>query len=80
MLANFDADHLYGLSVLKSLHAVGWVHRDISSGNILVDEATKTVKLADVEYAKKIGHHFGDGHCDSRTVRSLLPDTFMYRN
>lgn len=57
------------IPALKSLHAVGWVHRDISAGNILVDGKTKIAKLADVEYAKQIGRRSGDGHHDIRTVR-----------
>lgn len=35
-----------------SLHKLGWVHRDISSGNILLFE--KQVKIADFEYAKQM--------------------------
>lgn len=58
--------------VLKSLHAIGWVHRDISSGNIMVDTLTGVVKLADVEYAKMIGRSSGSEHHDVRTVRLSL--------
>ncbi|GJE94402.1 hypothetical protein PsYK624_105710 [Phanerochaete sordida] len=44
--------------VLSIVHSAGWVHRDISAGNILIlrsDDPKKsaTVKLADFEYAKK---------------------------
>ncbi|GJE97364.1 hypothetical protein PsYK624_135800 [Phanerochaete sordida] len=39
------------IKALKILHKYGWVHRDISSGNILV--VANTAKLADVEYAKR---------------------------
>ena len=36
------------------LHGSGWVHRDISTGNILyVPEADRWV-LSDVEYAKRL--------------------------
>lgn len=59
-------------AVLKSLHAIGWVHRDISAGNIMVEKSTGVVKLADVEYAKEIGRSNGSGHHDARTVRPLL--------
>ncbi len=38
---------------LKALHHSGWVHRDISSGNILVD-STGCAKLGDLEYAKRV--------------------------
>lgn len=40
-------------SALCSLHELGWVHRDISSGNILIFDGG--VKLADLEYAKHDG-------------------------
>lgn len=39
------------LLVLKALHFAGWVHRDISSGNILL--WNNHVKLADLEFAKR---------------------------
>ncbi len=35
------------------MHECGWVHRDISITNILVDDQG-LAKLADVEYAKRI--------------------------
>ncbi|EKM53007.1 uncharacterized protein PHACADRAFT_124468 [Phanerochaete carnosa HHB-10118-sp] len=38
--------------VLCCLHECGWVHRDISSGNILV--VGKNVVISDVEYAKRM--------------------------
>ena len=38
---------------LTVLHTLGWVHRDVSSGNILVVD--DGVKLADLEYAKREG-------------------------
>ncbi|KAF8870816.1 hypothetical protein BD779DRAFT_509185 [Infundibulicybe gibba] len=43
------------LTALQLLYCAGWVHRDISSGNILAYEVEGTVrgKLADLEYAKK---------------------------
>lgn len=41
-------------AALEVLHKVGWVHRDISIGNILVARSDDgaVVKLADLEYAK----------------------------
>ena len=54
--------------VLKALHEIGWVHRVVSSGNILVDG--DSVKLVDLEYAKKIGKTTG-GHHEIRTVRHI---------
>ncbi|KIP12353.1 hypothetical protein PHLGIDRAFT_113828 [Phlebiopsis gigantea 11061_1 CR5-6] len=38
------------LLALRELHSIGWVHRDISSGNILV--VNGHAKIADFEYAK----------------------------
>ena len=34
------------------MHKYGWVHRDVSSGNILVVDGV--VKISDLEYAKKM--------------------------
>ena len=39
---------------LHLMHASGWVHHDISIGNILVDESGHG-RLADMEYSKKMG-------------------------
>ena len=35
------------------MHECGWVHRDISIGNILVDSAGRA-RLSDLEYAQKM--------------------------
>ena len=35
------------------MHGAGWVHRDVSPGNVLVGAEGK-VRLADLEYAKKV--------------------------
>lgn len=54
--------------VLRSLHAIGWVHRDISAGNVLIyDGPPRTIKLADFEYAKRTGESTGGNH-EIRTV------------
>ncbi|KAI0345493.1 hypothetical protein BDW22DRAFT_1352969 [Trametopsis cervina] len=37
---------------LRALHSTGWLHRDISSGNILIVDGI--VKLTDLEYAKNM--------------------------
>ena len=34
------------------MHSHGWVHRDLSYGNIIVDQEGK-VRLIDFEYAKR---------------------------
>ncbi|KAF7794454.1 hypothetical protein EIP86_005588 [Pleurotus ostreatoroseus] len=39
---------------LKPLHAAGWIHRDISTSNIFVDDNGRTY-LGDFEYAKTMG-------------------------
>ncbi len=36
---------------LHMMHTSGWVHRDVSTGNILID-ATGRARLADVEHAR----------------------------
>lgn len=45
----------HGLSVLKFVHGCGWVHRDISVGNLYlyVDGNEPRGLLADLEYAKR---------------------------
>ncbi len=35
------------------MHKAGWVHRDVSAGNILLD-SDDNVLLSDFEYAKKM--------------------------
>ena len=40
---------------LASLHALGYVHCDLKPNNILVDNATKNVKVIDLGQAAKIG-------------------------
>ena len=39
---------------LRELHQVGWVHRDVSPGNILLCD-DGNILLSDLEYAKKMG-------------------------
>ncbi|KAJ3543489.1 hypothetical protein NM688_g5850 [Phlebia brevispora] len=41
-------------AALKLLHQAGWVHRDISLGNMMVDESGHA-RLADLEYVKRMG-------------------------
>ncbi|KAI0084508.1 hypothetical protein BDY19DRAFT_1060215 [Irpex rosettiformis] len=43
---------IQALNGLAVMHKSGWVHRDISSGNILVVDGV--VKISDLEYAKKM--------------------------
>ena len=38
------------IAVLKVMHHCGWVHRDVSAGNVLVVDGDRGI-LADVEYA-----------------------------
>jgi len=49
--------------VLQLLHKSGWVHRDISPGNLM--RIGGSVKLADLEYAKRLD---SDKTHDFRTV------------
>ena len=46
----------------------GWVHRDVSTGNILID-GNDEVRLADLEYAKRLNDT--SSH-DVRTVSTTL--------
>ena len=38
--------------VVKAMHQDGWVHRDLSSGNILIDDRGHA-RVIDLEYAKR---------------------------
>lgn len=59
------------------MHDFGWVHRDISSENILVVDGVG--KIADLEYAKERGadtHHFARSVCpdpQDDAISSCLP-------
>jgi len=44
---------MFDYAALRLLRKLGWVHRDVSIGNILSHDGH--AKLADLEYAKKIG-------------------------
>lgn len=56
------------LKALRGLHEAGWVHRDISSGNVLIT-TRGAVKLSDWEYAKELVNLPSETH-DIRTVSS----------
>ena len=40
-------------TALEGMHLSGWMHCDVSAGNILVDAEGRT-KLVDMEYARRI--------------------------
>ncbi|EKM48777.1 uncharacterized protein PHACADRAFT_132197 [Phanerochaete carnosa HHB-10118-sp] len=50
------------ITILKVLHQCGWVHRDVSAGNVLI--INNVGKLVDVEYAK---HESDDRSHEVRT-------------
>lgn len=50
---------------LRLLHKLGWVHRDLSSGNLMLGRGQ--LKIADFEYAKKMTEPRTEVH-DIRTV------------
>ncbi|KAI5981469.1 hypothetical protein EDC04DRAFT_2916514 [Pisolithus marmoratus] len=52
---------------LQFLHSVGWVHRDVSAGNVL--RAGQMGKLADLEYAK---------HMNSKTTHEVRTGTLEF--
>ncbi|KAI0086025.1 hypothetical protein BDY19DRAFT_996211 [Irpex rosettiformis] len=43
---------MQALNALRTMHKSGWVHRDVSSGNILIVDGV--VKISDLEYAKNM--------------------------
>lgn len=45
-----------GNTALDIMHRAGWVHHDISSGNVLID-ANGHARLADMEYARPLNSH-----------------------
>lgn len=51
---------------ITALHELGWIHRDISSGNILVEGTDGPAKIADLEFCKRIDDE-SPGH-EGRTV------------
>lgn len=56
------------------MHSSGWVHRDISAGNIFVDDSSNA-RIGDLEYAKKyLNNESMDNKRkhDVRTVRISL--------
>ena len=57
---------------MGTMHELGWVHRDVSTGNILLyrEEGEVRVILADLEYAKKMGLS-GPERSDVRTVSCI---------
>ena len=57
------------------MHECGWVHRDISAGNVLLYEAVG--KVADVEYAKHKDDQINHG---IRTVGSTLHQIYLVPN
>lgn len=61
-----------GLSVIFDLGTIGWVHRDLSVGNVYLynTEDGLTAKLGDFEYAKKI-----DEDILSHDLRIVCPFT-----
>lgn len=54
------------------MHQAGWVHRDVSPSNILIDQQGQ-VKLTDLEYAKRLDDQLTSHHI--RTVHVSNSDT-----
>lgn len=60
------------IPALQRMHEVGWVHRDISTGNILVSDGQQC-RLSDMEYAKRVGLHKEFRIVCRHLLVSLLP-------
>ena len=64
---------------LLRIHTAGWVHRDISTGNIYlyVDSVTgeKRGMLGDLEFSKKVGT---GARYDVRTVCNILDTHYLF--
>ncbi|KAF4622215.1 hypothetical protein D9613_009193 [Agrocybe pediades] len=63
---------------LQLMHCAGWVHRDISCGNILAYKADDRwqAKLSDLEYAKKFSPQTND--TESKDPKTGTPDFMPY--
>ena len=61
---------------LRAIHEAGYVHRDISTGNILIVEGV--AKIVDLEYAKRkdeITHHtIRTVRRDDSSMVNILPN------
>lgn len=53
-------------AVLRVFHKLGWVHRNLSSGNIML--VGDVVKISDLEFCKKMDEAGDDRPHDIRTV------------
>ena len=60
----------YILSVLHALHRLGWVHRDISYGNVLIVEGRG--KITDLEYSKRVNDNTGPHGIRTVRLRTLF--------
>ena len=64
--------HIFVILALQLMFCAGWVHRDISSGNIMAhrDSDAWQAKLGDLEYAKKypLGNAEDETSTDPKTV------------
>ncbi|KIM60288.1 hypothetical protein SCLCIDRAFT_967450 [Scleroderma citrinum Foug A] len=74
-----DMQMLLGvLKVLQLLHSSGWVHRDVSPGNLM--RIGGLVKLADLEYAKRLSSDKDShGHSPLHGLRSGIAQLPLLR-
>ncbi|OSX58053.1 hypothetical protein POSPLADRAFT_1061146 [Postia placenta MAD-698-R-SB12] len=64
---------IHALIVLTIIHGAGWIHRDISSGNVLAErlpDGTIVGKVTDFEYAMR----FGDTQSERHEMRTGTED------
>ena len=67
-----DTDHSF-LPALRLMFSAGWVHRDISAGNIMAEKVGDTLrgKLCDLEYARRFPPD--PGHITPRDPKTVSP-------
>jgi hypothetical protein len=66
VISHSASAYLIVSSVVFALAKLSWVHRDLSVSNVFYFQGS--LKLGDLEYAKKFGPEADSGQHDFRTV------------
>ncbi|KIK61031.1 hypothetical protein GYMLUDRAFT_260994 [Collybiopsis luxurians FD-317 M1] len=66
------------ISALQVIHGAGWVHRDISSGNLYYCEERNTGIIGDLEYAKFKTDHVGHPGTPSFMACEAIMNTYGF--